>query len=84
MDQNYWSQKIVHKLGISIELVGYQISFCKKRSGTPICDTTKMVMQVALLALSAGKPTLRCTIASITEDSCALIVSNTKRRYRMK
>ena len=41
----------------------------------PIYYTTEMVMLVALLALSVGKPTLRCTIASIAEDSCALIVS---------
>ena len=41
----------------------------------PIYYTSKLVMQVALLALSVGKPTLRCTIASIAEDSRALIVS---------
>ena len=41
----------------------------------PIYYTSKLVMQVALLSLSVGKPTLRCTIASIAEDSRALIVS---------
>ena len=35
----------------------------------------KVVMQVALLVPIAEKPTLRCTIALIADDSCAWIVS---------
>ena len=35
----------------------------------------KVARQVVLLAINAAQPTLRCTTASIADDSCALIVS---------
>ena len=54
-------------------------SFAHQFFSTRVCRVSspfdKVVMQVALLVPIAEKPTLRCTIALIADDSCAWIVS---------